>query len=113
MKTVICTVCGGVGTINGGQCSICKGARRIPVGNLSNVALLPNNGHAPTKEAIAAHLREQADWIENGNYPDVTRVVTVLEFDGQTRVGVAGEPTSITYLLGLMHFAMIRHQLFD
>jgi hypothetical protein len=47
---------------------------------------LPLNGFAPSNDAIAAHLREQADWVDQGEYGGIRNVLMVFEMaDGSLR----------------------------
>ena len=74
------------------------------------IALLPNTGHAPNNAAVAAHLREQADWVEQGLQGNVDTVLVITETsDGGLIMHVAGKPNDAARIAGLLHMAGIRH----
>ena len=54
---------------------------------------LPLNGYAPDNERIAAHLREQADWMTEKDAEPVRALILVIEYeDGTLRRQVCGDP---------------------
>lgn len=63
---------------------------------------LPLSGHAPDLASLAAHLREQADWVESGQHGEVRRIILVFEAgDGLFRQ-VIGQHTSRMETVGLL-----------
>ena len=58
----------------------------------AKVSVLPNNGYAPSNDAVASHLREQADWIEKGDESLRNAYVILETTDGVLRVQNVGQP---------------------
>lgn len=69
---------------------------------MSNIVALPLNGHAPDAMTIAAHLREQAEWVESGQQGNVQRVIILYECDDGIRRQVIGEPQDRARVIGVL-----------
>lgn len=81
---------------------------------MSVIKELPNNGFAPSNEAIAKHLRQQADWMEEEDAAEVRTVVMLFErMDGTIHRQVAGHPCDLARVLGLLTTAAIRGAIGD
>lgn len=76
---------------------------------MTGVTVLPNTGFAPTNQAIADHLVEQAEWIVAGEYGDVATVVLLIEdTDGNLARQVCGRPCDLARITGLLTIAATR-----
>ncbi|MGP8443147.1 hypothetical protein ACT2E5_13645 [Burkholderia vietnamiensis] len=70
---------------------------------------LPLNGHASTNHDVAQHLREQADWIDAGEYKDVRNVFMVIETaDGRLVRQTCGAPCDRARAVGILTTAAAR-----
>lgn len=68
--------------------------------------VLTNNGHAPDAKTLAAHLREQADWIESGVIEDVVSIMVIFErTDGTLHRNTCGRSVSLAEAIGLLEIA--------
>jgi hypothetical protein len=68
----------------------------------TNLIALPLNGLAPNNTAIAAHLREQADWVEKGDHGNVTQIVMLIESDDSLFRQCFGETIDRSRVIGLL-----------
>ncbi|MEZ7524023.1 hypothetical protein [Burkholderia vietnamiensis] len=76
---------------------------------MAELASLPLNGFAPTNHDVARHLREQADWVEAGNYGEVRNVFLVVEMaDGRIMRQTCGAPCDRARALGMLTIAIAR-----
>lgn len=76
---------------------------------MAELVALPLNGTANTNADIAAHLREQADWVDEGSYDDIRNVFMVFEMaDGTIRRQTCGAPCDLARALGVLSIAIIR-----
>ena len=72
------------------------------------VIYLQKTGFAPSNQSIAAHLREQADWIEQSD-EGVRNVVMIVEkMDGTLYRQTMGHVCDRARVLGLMSMASIQ-----
>ena len=70
---------------------------------------LPNNGYAPNNKEIAAHLRQQADWLEASDAAGVRNCILVIEYvDGDLRRQTMGEKCDLARAIGLLTLAANR-----
>lgn len=68
------------------------------------VEAFPNNGYAPTGESIASHLREIAQWIEEGE--EVANIYMIFEKpDGKIYRRVCGQPVDRARVCGVLQMA--------
>ena len=77
---------------------------------MAEIKVLPNNGMAPNNECVAAHLREQADWMLEPDAKDVRNVVLLIEYtDGSLRRQPCGDPRlDLARMVGLLQIAAAR-----
>ncbi|MCA8026429.1 hypothetical protein [Burkholderia cepacia] len=76
---------------------------------MAELASLPLNGFAPTNPDVAQHLREQAEWIECGEYGDVRNVFLVIETtDGRLIRQTCGAPCDRARAVGILTIAAAR-----
>jgi len=81
---------------------------------MKNLTALPQTGYAPNNKAIAAHLRQQADWMELDDAAKVKTVVLVLEdCDGVLRRQTMGAPCDRARVVGLLTMAAARASVGD
>jgi hypothetical protein len=70
---------------------------------------LPNTGYAPNNKAIAAHLRQQAEWLDADDAAGVRNVILVIEYvDGDLRRQTMGEKCDLARAIGLLTLAASR-----
>lgn len=76
---------------------------------MADIKSLPQNGFAPTNQAVAAHLREMADWIVEEDHPRVRNVFLVIEtIDGELIRQTCGAPCDLARALGILTIAAAR-----
>jgi len=81
---------------------------------VSKLTSLPQTGYAPNNKAIAAHLRQQADWMELSDAAPVKNVVLVMEYcDGDLRRQTVGAPCDRARVIGLLTIAAARASVGD
>jgi len=81
---------------------------------MKNITSLPQTGFAPNNKAIAAHLRQQAEWIEAGDAAPIRNVVLVIEYaDGDLRRQTMGAPCDLARVTGLLVMAATRASVGD
>lgn len=75
----------------------------------SNLTILPLNGHAPSNAAIAANLREQADWLEAEDAAHIKTCILVYEdeFGGLWR-NTFGQPIDLFRAVGILQAQLIQ-----
>lgn len=79
---------------------------------MRNVQALPQTGFAPTNDAIASHLREQAEIVEQGGHGNLRTIVMLYEtHEGQIARQVCGGPCDLARMIGLIHIAGIRESI--
>lgn len=75
----------------------------------ANLIELPNNGYAPSNAAIARHLREQADWIDDPNAAPLRTVMLIIGYaDGDLQRQTCGQPCDLARAVGLLTVAAAR-----
>ena len=76
---------------------------------MTNLTALPQTGYAPNNKAIAAHLRQLADWMELPDAAPVKNVVLVMEYcDGDLRRQTVGAPCDRARVIGLLTMAAVQ-----
>jgi hypothetical protein len=76
---------------------------------MAHVLPLPNTGYAPNNKAIAAHLRQQAEWLDADDAAGVRNVILVIEYvDGDLRRQTMGEKCDLARAIGLLTLAASR-----
>jgi len=81
---------------------------------VKNITSLPKTGFAPSNKDIAAHLREQADWMEAEDAVPVRNVILILEYsDGDLRRQTMGAPCDLARAIGLLTIAAARASVGD
>lgn len=75
---------------------------------MTKIAVLPNNGFAPSNDGIAKHLREQAQWIEESDTPIRNVYVIVETCDGEVYRNTCGEPCDLARAIGVIQTSLIR-----
>lgn len=77
--------------------------------NESRIVSLPLSGHASTNAEIAAHLRQQADWIEADERGEVRNVFLIIEAtDGSLVRQTCGAPCDVARAIGVLTAAATR-----
>jgi hypothetical protein len=74
-----------------------------------SVEALPLNGMANSNADIAAHLREQAQWVEQGAWDDLRNVYLVFErIDGRIERATCGQPCDLARAVGVLYMAAVQ-----
>lgn len=71
------------------------------------ISLVPNRNYAPTAETMAARLEEYAASIRAGDWPELERIVLVLD-TGATKVRIVGRECNNAEMVGLLQYAIFR-----
>lgn len=78
----------------------------------AEIASLPLTGFAPDNASIAAHLREQADWLESEDAKPVRNVFLIFEdADGELRRQTCGHACDLARAVGVITMAVQRSML--
>lgn len=72
----------------------------------ADIKALPLNGFAPSNADIAAHLRDQADMVESGQFGDMRNIFMVYEdATGQIKRQICGSPCDRARMIGVLTMA--------
>lgn len=70
---------------------------------------VPLTGFASTNEAIAAHLRDCAQSVEDGHWGDLRNIFIVMEpVEGNLIRQTCGAPCDLARAIGILQIAIIR-----
>ncbi|WP_109477686.1 hypothetical protein [Paraburkholderia sp. C35] len=70
---------------------------------------LPLNGLAASNTDVAAHLRQQADWMTEDDAREVANAFLVIEYgDGSIRRQVCGRPCDLARTNGVLTMSVIQ-----
>lgn len=70
---------------------------------------LPLNGACNSNEDIVGHLRENIEWIAEGNYGEVRNVYMIIEgHDGSLHRLTCGAPLDLARTIGVYQITMLR-----
>jgi hypothetical protein len=79
---------------------------------VADLASLPLTGFAPDNASIAAHLRQQADWLEEADATPVRTVFLIFEdADGSLRRQTCGIPCDLARAVGVITMSLQRSML--
>ena len=70
--------------------------------------LVPNRALAPTNADIAERLRAMADRVQAGEFPELERVVLVLDQTMSVDTYVYGQPATVSAMVGVLEFAKLK-----